>query len=150
MNLKMRCLCSFGARVRVPASGTLWMWDFPWQLLLLLAEGFPLIHCDQLKLTQLKCPSFSFWIWWVFADSLGTVDYNDEIFSILASSLCWDLFSAPFSWAGQGEVFAVQLYNSFSEISPPVQFLWHRQSGLQIPCVPWSVISILLPIPCLY
>lgn len=33
------------------ASGTLWIWDFPWQLLLLLAEGFPLIHCDQLKLT---------------------------------------------------------------------------------------------------
>jgi len=26
-------------------------WDFPLQLLLLLAEGFPLIHCDQLKLT---------------------------------------------------------------------------------------------------
>lgn len=35
----------------VPVSGTLWMWDFPWQLLLLLAEGFTLIHSDQLKLT---------------------------------------------------------------------------------------------------
>lgn len=51
MNLKMRCLCSFGVCVCVPESGTLWMWDFPGQLLLLLAEGFPLIHCDQLKLT---------------------------------------------------------------------------------------------------
>lgn len=47
----VRCLCSPGGCVPVPVSETPWMWDFPWQLLLLLAEGFPLIHCDQLKLT---------------------------------------------------------------------------------------------------
>lgn len=47
----VRCLCSPGVCVPVPVSGTLWLWDFPWQLLLLLAEAFPLIHCDQLKLT---------------------------------------------------------------------------------------------------
>lgn len=47
----VRCLCSPGVCVRVPVSGTLWLWDFPWQLLLLLAEGFPVIHCHQLKLT---------------------------------------------------------------------------------------------------
>lgn len=41
----VRCLCSPG------------LWDFPWQLLLLLAEGFPLIHRDQLKLTA-KMSSF--------------------------------------------------------------------------------------------
>ncbi|KAF2976989.1 hypothetical protein EK904_006532 [Melospiza melodia maxima] len=48
---------TWGVCVPVPVSGTPWMWDFPWQLLLLLAEGFPLIHCDQLKLTA-KISSF--------------------------------------------------------------------------------------------
>lgn len=53
----VRCLCSPG------------LWDFPWQLLLLLAEGFPLIHCDQLKLTA-KMSSF---------------------FLLDLASLCWQL-----------------------------------------------------------
>lgn len=110
----MRCLCSFGVRVRVPASSTLWMWDFPW------------ISSNPLWSSQLKYPSFSFWIWWVFAGSLGTVDYSNGVFNILVSSLGWDLFSASFSWVGQGEIFAVQFISwNFS----PVQFLWTNKGG---------------------
>lgn len=97
----MRCLCSFGGCVCVPGAEPSGSGIFPWQLLLLLAEGFPLIHCD-----QLKCPHFSLWIWGVFADSLGAADYKNEIFNILAFFLNWDLFRS--FWAEQGEIFAVQ------------------------------------------
>lgn len=102
------------------------------------------ISSNPLWSSQLKYPSFSFWIWWVFAGSLGTVDYSNGVFNILVSSLRWDLFSASFSWAGQGEIFAVQF---ISWNCSSVQYLWHKQRWLQIP---FCVISILLPIPCLY
>lgn len=93
--------------------------------------------------SQLKCPHFSFWIWSVFADSLATVDYNNEIFNILASSLHWDLFSASFSWAGQGEIFAVQFI--FWNFSSGTISLSQTKVVADSLCL-WCV----LPIPCLY
>lgn len=58
--------------------------DFPLQLLLFLAEGFPLIHCDQLKLTAKNVLLFPPEFLHLNSQLVKPVDYTDAISTVLA------------------------------------------------------------------
>lgn len=130
----MRCLCLFGVGVHVLQGGPSGFGIF--SLLLLLAEGFPLIHCDQLN-SQLKYPKF-----FPFAESLLAVGYNHEIFNILASEIYW---VHPSPELGKGR--SLQ-YRWFSEISLLVQFLFvTNKVGCRFLVSPGVLFPSLSPFP---